>query len=119
MLNAYVAVAQSGAYEPIVPHRGWTRTEKGLVEESLLDRKIEAAGDGIVSKVCGADRKLDRDLQLTPSNKRNNFDPFNSMICTAIESVSPMSQCCFQQSLCKRSEVIQSLAKGGGAINLD
>lgn len=97
MLNVSVAVAKSGAYGPIVPQRVWTRAEKRPVEEALLNFKIETAVDGIVPKVCGTHLKLDRDRrlldpQLPISDKRNNFDPLNSMTCTEIESVSPMTQ---------------------------
>lgn len=97
MLNASVAVAKYGAYGPIVPQRVLTRAEKRPVEEALLNFNIEAVVDGVVPKGCGPDLKLNRDRrlldpQLPTPNRRNNFDPLNSMSCTEIESVLPMNQ---------------------------
>lgn len=78
--NASVAVAKSGAYGPFVPQCAWAGAETRPVEEALLNFKIEAAVDGVVPKIRGADLKLDRDRrlldpQLPNSNKRNNCDP--------------------------------------------
>ena len=64
MLNASVSVAKYETYGPIVSQRVWARAEKRMVEEALLNLRIEAAVDGIVPKGCGADLKLDRDRQL-------------------------------------------------------
>jgi len=97
MLNASVAVAKYETYGPIVSQRVWAQAEKRLVEEALLNLRIEAAVDSIVPKGCGADLKLDRDRrlldpQLPTSNNRNNSDQLNSMTCTEIETAVPMNQ---------------------------